>query len=133
MSQRLSRVVGNYETMLRLGVNGPLTKTQLEKRVARYGMAAANQEWLLNSVRQVLCSAGVPPMLFAAYHAFSREVDKLSRQVTSAESKAATMVAIADKWTIRGLSRPVLLDIAATVFNLSPPGAPGEPSQVQGQ
>jgi hypothetical protein len=126
MSNDPLRQMENYEAKLRLGAAGPLSDSEIQARVTRYGMFAAKQTWLVATVRQILCSAGIVPMMFTAYHCFSREMDKLSRQDYSIETKEGMMVALADKWVMRGLSRPVLLSIAAVIFNIAPPATPSE-------
>jgi len=69
----------------------------------------------------VLCLHGVHTINFPAYHAFSRELGKLTRAETSLETQQREMMWKVDKWVMRGLSREVLLDIATNVFNLPPP------------
>jgi hypothetical protein len=124
------RRVENYEVKLRLGANGPVTESQIRDRVTRYCAVVTGQSWLAEVVKQTLCSAGVVPMMFMSYHNFSRELDKLTRQDYSGGKQEVMMVALADKWTMRGLSRPVLLQIAENVFNIKPPApasaGPGE-------
>ncbi len=126
MSNNPIRQTENYEVTLRLGAAGRLSESEIQSRVRRYGMVASKQTWLVDAVRQILCSAGIVPMMFTAYHSFSRELDKLSRQEYSTASKQKMLVVLADKWTLRGLSRPVLLEIAQNLFCLTPP-APAEP------
>jgi hypothetical protein len=121
MSRDPMRRVENYEVKLRLGANGPVTESQIRDRVTRYCAVVTGQSWLVEVVKQTLCSAGVVPMMFMSYHNFSRELDKLARQDYSTEAKQVMMVALADKWTMRGMSRPVLLQIAENVFNIKPP------------
>jgi hypothetical protein len=124
MGDRLIRVVKNYEAKLRMGVNGPLTEREVQARVTRYGIAAAMEDSVLDQVRQVLCSHGVPTITFPFYHAFSRELGRLTRQELSVESQEREMMVMATKWVMRGLSRPALLDVALIVFNLTPPHSP---------
>ena len=118
------RRVENYEVKLRLGANGPLTERQIRDRVTHYCAVVEGQSWLAEVVRQILCSRGVVPMMFTCYHNFSRELEKLSRQDYSTAAKEEMMVTLADKWTMRGLRRPVLLEIAASIFKLTPPRPP---------
>jgi len=120
------RRVENYEVKMRLGANGPLTEKQIRDRVSHYCAVVTGQSWLAEVVRQILCSNGVVPMMFTSYHNFSRELDKLTRQDYSTEKNKVMMVALADKWTMRGLRRPVLLQIAENVFNITPPKPPSE-------
>jgi hypothetical protein len=130
MKDRLSRVVENYEVKLRLGAAGRLTEEQIERRVQRFSIAAANEDMVLNQVRQVLCTAGVVPMFFPAYHAFSREIGKLSRQEVPTETLATETAVVTAKWVMRGLSQPVLRAIACDVFNIP---SPVPPAAVAGQ
>ncbi len=126
MSERLDRVVENFELRLRQGADGPLGEGEIKDRVARYAHAAASQDMQLVAVRQVLCSAGVRTILFPAYHAFSRELDRLTRQEISMDSMVREMVAKAEKWRMRGLERHVLVAIAANVYNIPLPEPPAE-------
>ena len=129
MSDRLSRVVQNYEIKLRLGAGGKLSEHEIRKRVDGYSAFAANDDLMLNQVRQVLCSNGIVPMMFPAYHAFSREMGKLTRQDISAESREIRTMVFVEKWTMRGLSQKTLLDIVINLFNITPPPPPdGIPS-----
>jgi hypothetical protein len=124
MSDRLTKVIGNYEVKLRLGANGRLSEGEIRQRVVRYGIAAAQEDGVLSQVRQVLCSAGVVTMMFPYYHAFSRELGKITRQESSAERIQEEFAVTVAKWTARGLLQAVLRDIGATVFNLSMPTPP---------
>ena len=126
MSERLSRVIGNYEVKLRLGANGRLSERQISIRVARFGMAAAQEDMALEQTRQILCSHGVHTIVFAAYHAFRRELGKLTREEVSAESLQRLMMARVEKWVLRGLNGAVLLDIALTIYNITPPQEPSD-------
>jgi hypothetical protein len=120
---RLFRVIDNYEVKLRLGAGGRLSEAEISRRVGRYSVAAAQEDMALNMTRQVLCSHGVVTIMFAAYHAFSRELGKLTRQEISMNTLQREMMAAAEKWTMRGLRREVLLDIAVNVYNVYPPPA----------
>jgi len=126
MRERLLRVVGNYETKLRQTAAGRLTETQIQERVAHYGAAAERADMELDQVRQVLCSAGIVPMMFPAYHAFSRELGKLTRQDLSQESMRLEYAITVSKWVARGLVQSVLKNIGCDVFNLMPPRPPSE-------
>jgi hypothetical protein len=126
MSNRLMRVIGNYETKLRLGANGRLTEDEIRRRVDRYTFAAVDEDCVLQQVRQVLCSHGVVTMMFPYYHAFSRELGKLSRLDVSAYCRQEELMRLATKWVVRGLEQAVLFDIAANVFGLEPPNPPGD-------
>ncbi|GEM_PF-1413605 len=131
MSNRLTKVVQNYEVKLRLGAGDRLSEREIRRRVAGYSIFAAKDDLVLTQVRQVLCSHGIVPMMFPAYHAFSRELSKLTRQEFPPESMERMMVTLATKWVMRGLSQTALLDIALIVFNLSPPRSPSdEPAAV---
>jgi hypothetical protein len=121
---RLDRIVDNYEVKLRLGAVGRLTEQQINDRVSRFSTAAAHEDMVLNQTRQVLCTHGVVTMFFPAYHAFSRELGKFSRQEISLETLQREMMIAVTKWTMRGLRREVLLDIALNVYNLLPPPDP---------
>ena len=124
MSDRLTRIVENYELKLRLGSAGRLTEDEISARVGRYGIAAAREDAVLNEVRQILCCAGIVPMMFPPYHAFSRELGKLSRQEISVETlECETAIAVA-KWVARGLEQCVLRAIATNVFNIGLPTPP---------
>jgi|WetSurMetagenome_2_1015567.scaffolds.fasta_scaffold1002006_1 hypothetical protein len=124
MSDRLERVVQNYEIKLRLGAGGKLSEHEIRKRVDGYSRFAVNDDLVLTQVRQVLCMHGIVPMVFPAYHAFSRELGKLTRQDISAESQGRMMMVLLEKWAMRGLSQKALLDIAVNVFNIKPPDSP---------
>ena len=126
MSDRLIRVVANYEARLRTGANGRLSERDIRRRVANYGVAAAIADVELDQVRQVLCSHGIATISFPFYHAFSRELSKLTRQDISRERMQHEMVVLAAKWVRRGLSQRALLDIALTVYNLPTLQPPGE-------
>ena len=115
---RLHRMIENYEVKLRLGANGPVSEKAIVNRVARFSVAAANEDMVLNQTRRVLCSHGVVTMMFPAYHAFSRELGKLTRKEISVETLQREMMVAAEKWTMHGLRREVLLDIAVQVFNI---------------
>jgi hypothetical protein len=117
-------MIENYEVKLRLGANGPVSEKDIVNRVARFSVAAANEDMVLNQTRQVLCSHGVVTMMFPAYHAFTRELGMLAREAVSTETLTVEMMATAEKWVMRGLRREVLLDIALNIYNLEPPPDP---------
>jgi hypothetical protein len=121
MSERLFRAIDNYELSLRRGVNGRLSESVIRQRVERFSQAAVRQDLLLDQVRQVLCSAGVHTIEFPMYHAFSRHVDKLSRQEISHETLQRAVMASVTTWEMRGLLRSVLLAVAADVYNIGVP------------
>ena len=118
---RLFQVIENYELKLRLGANGRLSEPEIKQRVARYSIAAAHEDMVLNQTRQVLCSAGIHTIVFPMYHAFTRELGKLTREAVSAETLRKEMMVAAEKWTLRGLRREVLLDIALNIYSVAPP------------
>jgi len=118
---RLDRIIDNYEVKLRLGAAGPLTEREIKMRVDRFSIAAAREDMVLNQTRQVLCGHGVHTINFAAYHAFTRELGRTARSEASYETLQAQMVALVEKWVVRGLRRGVLLDIAANIYNVPPP------------
>jgi hypothetical protein len=122
MSERLFRSIDNYELSLRQGANGRLSESVIRQRVGRFSLAAVRQDLLLDKVRQVLCSAGVHTIEFPMYHAFSRHVDKLSRQDISRETFVRAVMTSVTAWEMRGLLRPVLLAIARDVYNITLPG-----------
>jgi hypothetical protein len=126
MSGRLMRVIGNYETKLRLGARGRLSEEQIAERVGRFGIAAAREDNTLEQVRQVLCSHGVDTIWFVYYHAYSRELAKLSRRDLSIFNRDSELTFIVAKWALRGLVREVLLVIANQVFNLDLPTPPSD-------
>jgi hypothetical protein len=121
MTERLFRAIDNYELSLRQGAAGRLRESAIRERVERYSIAAARQDLLLDQVRQVLCSAGVATIMFPMYHAFSRHLDKLSRQDISHETLQRAVMASVTTWEMRGLKRPVLLAIASDVYNIPAP------------
>ncbi|HTW90532.1 MAG TPA: hypothetical protein VMH22_02350 [bacterium] len=123
MSNDPIRQAENYEVSLRLGVNGQLSEDQIRTRVLSFSRAAAEQAGLVSAVRQILCSAGIVPMMFAYYYSFSRELAKLTRRETSTELQQIEMMSLVTKWSMRGLDRPVLLAIAADIYNI-PAAAP---------
>ena len=125
MSDRLFRVIGNYEAKLRLGANGRLTEDEIQQRVYRYTIAAVDEDCVLQQVRQVLCSHGVATVHFPYYHAFSRELGKLNRTELSAESRRREFVVLVAKWVMRGLVQAVLFDIGSSIFDLVSPTPPG--------
>jgi hypothetical protein len=128
MSNRLTKVVQNYEVKLRLGAGGRLSEGEIRRRVTGYSIFAAKDNLILTQVRQVLCSHGIVPMMFPAYHAFSRELGKQSRQDYSAENLQRMLAVTVAKWVMRGLVQAALLDIALIVFNLSPPRSQSDES-----
>jgi hypothetical protein len=132
MSERLLRVVGNYETKLRLGANGRLSESEIQSRVAHYSVSAAMEDLVLDQVRQVLCSHGVATISFPYYHAFSRELGKLTRQEQSEESLRLEYAIAMSKWVARGLEQSVLKDIGLSVFNLVMPMPPSESQREEG-
>lgn len=115
---RLDRIIDNYEVKLRLGATGRLTEREITDRVQRFSSSAAREDMVLNETRQVLCLHGVSTIMFVAYHAFTRELGKLTRQEISMETLQREMIVAVEKWMIRGLEREVLLDIAVQVFNI---------------
>jgi len=127
MSDRLSRVVDNYERHLRLGEAGRLSESEIRARVEHYGMAAVMEDRVLNEVRLVLGSAGVPTMFFPYYHAFSRELGRLTREETSLVTLQTETSWRVTKWVTRGLERSVLLAIARDVFNIPVDSSPVVP------
>jgi hypothetical protein len=129
MSERLKRIVENYEVKLRLGATGRLSERVICERVERYKITAAIQDRELDQVRQVLCSAGVATVMFPMYHAFARHLGRLSRQDITHETLQEAVTAAATRWEMRGLARHVLLAIATDVFNIPLPG-PVEGSMV---
>ena len=118
------RAVDNYEVKLRLGANGRLTEREIRQRVDRYCVAAVEEERVKTMVRQMLCSRGVAVMMFPYYHAFARELGKLSRQEGSLAAQRERLAVLAAKWVARGLDQAALLEIAATIFNLVLPDPP---------
>jgi len=118
---RLDRIIDNYEVKTRLEHEGRLSERDIQTRLARFSISAARADCMLNQTREVLCLHGVHTINFPAYHAFSRELGKLTRAETSLETQQREMMWRVDKWEMRGLSREVLLDIATNVFNLPPP------------
>lgn len=115
---RLDRIVENYEVKLRLGAAGRLTEREIKARVERFSISAAQQDAVLNQTREVLCLHGVHTIYFLAYHAFSRELYKLTREDITLETLQREMMWRVDKWVLRGLRREVLHDIAVNVFNI---------------
>jgi hypothetical protein len=118
---RLDRIVENYELRLRQGAAGRLRESVIRERVERYSIAAARQDLQIQQVRQVLCGAGVTTIMFPMYHAFSRHLDKLSRQDITDKTRQGAMMASVTTWEMRGLLRPVLVAIAADVYNIPLP------------
>ena len=70
--------------------------------------------------RTVLCTAGVPPMLFIFYLDYARELWKLTNRV-SGDSAIGEAAALAAKWLARGLAEGVLRRIAYEVFSIQLP------------
>jgi hypothetical protein len=132
MRDRLLRVVGNYETTLRLSAAGRIPESEIQERVAHYSVAAVSADIVLDQVRQVLCSHGIVPMMFPAYHAYSRELGKLTRQELSEESLRFEYAITMSKWVARGLVQSVLKDIGCSVFNLVMPEPPSESQREEG-
>jgi hypothetical protein len=124
MNNRLMKIVRNYEVKTRLGANGRLSEHEIRGRVSRFGIAAAHEDYVLNQVRQVLFGHGVSTITFAYYHAFSRELGKLTRMELSPDSRECEYAIKLAKWVARGLLQPVLLDIGKNVFNLQMPSPP---------
>jgi hypothetical protein len=123
MSERLLRSIDNYELSLRQGANGRLREEEIRRRVERFGQAAVRQDLLLERVRQVLAGAGLHSVEFPMYHAFSRRVDKLSRQDISRETLVRAVMTTVTAWEMRGLLRPVLVAIAQDVYHITLPAA----------
>ena len=128
MSDRLFRMIDNYEIKLQLGANGRLSPEQIEDRVRRYAHAAAAEHVVYVQTRQILCSHGVQTMVFPYYHSFAREMGKLCRTEPSPAWRSRALATISAKWVARGLDEAVLLDIALNLFNLSPPDPESAPS-----
>jgi hypothetical protein len=124
MSERLQRVIGNYEEKLRLGVAGRLSEEEIRRRVDNYAVAAVEQDCILQQVRFVLGIHDVPTIHNPFYHSFSCELSRLNRTELSMESRQFEFVVIMAKWVMRGLTQSVLKDIGLTVFNLQAPAAP---------
>ena len=118
---RLDRIVDNYEVKLRLGAGGRLSEREIADRVQRFSGTAAREDMVLNQTRQVLCLHGVHTINFVAYHAFTRELGKLTREEISVDTLQREMMVAVEKWTIRGLRREVLLDIAINIYHVYPP------------
>jgi len=118
---RLDRIIDNYEVKTRLEAEGRLSERDIQARVERFSYSAAMLDAVLTQTRQVLCRDGVHTINFLAYHAFARELYKLTRGETAIETQQLEMMWRVDKWVMRGLQREVLLDIAIDVFNLPPP------------
>jgi hypothetical protein len=134
MSDRLTRIISNYETKLRLGAVGRLSQAEINSRVGRFTHAAVAEHVVYLQVRQILCSHGVSTMMFPYYHSFSRELGKLTRQETSPEIRQQEMAVLLAKWVMRGLLQPALLDIAWNIFNLEMPAPPeAAPNEKQGE
>jgi hypothetical protein len=121
MNERLKQGIQRYEEKLRLGVNGPLTEDQIEGQVAHYGTALTQISQAVDQGRQILCARGVSTVFFPYYHAFSRELYKLTRQELPDGMIRSRFAQTAGKWIARGLDQAVLLEIASDVFLLSLP------------
>ncbi|MFO7637759.1 MAG: hypothetical protein R6X14_00420 [bacterium] len=67
--------------------------------------------------RTVLCTAGLPPMLFVFYLDYARELWKLTNRV-SGDSAVGEAAALAAKWVARGLSPDILHRVAYEVFSI---------------
>ncbi|MFO7638502.1 MAG: hypothetical protein R6X14_04240, partial [bacterium] len=65
----------------------------------------------------VLCTAGLPPMLFVFYLDYARELWKLTNRV-SGDSAVGEAAALAAKWVARGLSVELLRRVAYEVFSI---------------
>lgn len=125
MSKEATQIITKYEAMLRLGANGPVTESEIQRRVANYGTASMMQRAVESQVRQILCSHGVSTISFAYYHAYARELGKLQRQELPESLMEVELTLIMDKWSGRGLEREVLRDIACQVFNIPLPAEEG--------
>ena len=118
MEDGVTRAVVNYETKLRLGACGRQTEGQIQQQVERWGSAYALMKQKVDEGREVLCNAGVSTIWFSYYHAFTRELFKLTRQELSERAMSAAYARIAEKWRMRGLDLTVLKQIGVDVFNL---------------
>ena len=126
MSDRLMRIVRNYEVKTRLGANGRLSEDEIRGRVTRYSITAAHDDVVLNGVRQVLLGQGVSNIMFPNYHAFSRELGKLTRQDRTSYSRSVELAILVTKWVARGLVQSALVGIAKSVFDLEMPTPPAD-------
>jgi len=108
---RYRRTLGSGRTPLRSDGN-------LQAQVAHYEAAQVHQSHIVAVTRQLLCAASVPPMLFAYYFCFARQVDRLVRRFagSAVRDKAPGLI---DRWGQQGLSRPVLITICRQVFNVT--------------
>ena len=129
MSDRVTRIVQNYELKTRLGANGRLSEREIMRQVNNYGHAVVRDDTMLTGVRQVLCSRGVSTIMFASYHAFARELAKFQRQGVTGESMSYELAMLVAKWVARGLEQAALVDIAMTVFAISMPKPPADGKQ----
>jgi hypothetical protein len=130
VSDRLQRVIDNYELKLRMGATGRLTEDEIQRRVIHFGSSAAEEDQVLRVVREVLFRHGIPTIAFPFYHAFSRELGKLSRSGRTGPTVNEELAQMADKWVMRGLDRQALLDVALIVFHIVIECYPAElPSQ----
>ena len=118
MEDRITKAVVNYEMRLRLGSCGPMTERQVQRSAANYGRVYGQMELAVAQGREVLCTAGISTVWFPSYHAFTREIFKLTRRELSESALSAAYALAAEKWRVRGLDVAVLKQIGVDVFNL---------------
>ncbi|MFO7676090.1 MAG: hypothetical protein R6X12_07245, partial [bacterium] len=103
---------GSSETMAKL-IKEPALIARVQASMD--GLHAVETE-----ARTVLCTAGVPPMMFVFYLDFARELWKLTNRV-SGDSATGEAAALAAKWLVRGLASEVLRKICYQVFSIRLP------------
>jgi hypothetical protein len=104
-----------YGITLRQGLNPARSDGNVKQQFDRFCSAMQQEAWVLDHVRPILCSSGVPPFRFVTYFNFARRLDRLIR---TGLGDAVPMEL--HRWAATGLDRAVLRDICVNVFNLNP-------------
>jgi hypothetical protein len=133
MSERLLRSVEHYEARLRLSAAGRKTEDEIRRQVDNFALAAARIDPVIDQSREVLCRYGVSTIWFAAYHAFTLELYKLTRSELPTDDIRERYALVLAKWAKRGFKQAVLEAIAAEVFLLALPEPPSVGRGEEGQ
>lgn len=115
---RAERMIENYAARLRAGQatgrRDGLTKAQTE----RYAAAVARTRWIRSETGAVLDAADVPTIVRPFYHSFALKLGKVDRNAWSECGKREEGRLLVETWVARGLSREIVYQIAARLFNL---------------
>jgi hypothetical protein len=103
-----------YGITLRQGLNPVRADGNVRQQFDRFCSAMQQEAWVLDHVRPILCSSGVPPFRFVTYFNFARRLDRLIR---TGLGEAVPMEL--HRWAATGLDRAVLSRICTDVFNIT--------------